>query len=77
MKKPKTKSNDWRGIPTAICPQCGSDWFRLSVKFDYETYEVAMWGLSDAQCLSCSSYLTPPTPLDHPDFKEGQDYVSS
>ncbi len=58
---------DARGIPTAECPVCGSNFFRITAIFDYETYELGMYLLDDAECAVCDSLVTPPTPLDVPD----------
>jgi len=55
-----------RGIPTPVCPCCGSAFLRISVKFDLETYEIGQYFLDDAECLECKCLLTAPTPLDHP-----------
>jgi hypothetical protein len=54
---------DLRGIPTAVCPNCGNDELKIVVKFNPETYEISMYGL-EAECFSCDSLLTAPTPLD-------------
>ncbi len=56
-----------RGIPTPICPKCGSSLLRVTVQFDQETYEIAGYLLDDAECMSCKCLITAPTPLDHPD----------
>jgi len=58
---------DMTGIPTAVCPTCNCDLFKMVVKFDPETYEIEMYGLEQAECLSCGTKLTPPTPLDLPE----------
>ena len=57
------KAVDLRGIPTAICPLCGSDWFYVPVKFNLETYKISAWG-TDGYCYSCSSKVTVVTPVD-------------
>lgn len=54
---------DLRGIPTPICPQCGSDVLIISARFDPETYQIVMYHL-DATCGICHSLLTAPTPID-------------
>lgn len=54
---------DARGIPTAICPLCGSDWFYVPVKFNLETYKISAWG-TDGYCYACSSKVTVVTPVD-------------
>ncbi len=53
---------DARGIPTRVCPNCGSDLFTIQACFD-ESYEISGY-LLDAQCAYCSTKLTAPTPLD-------------
>ena len=58
---------DLTGIPTAICPMCGCDHFKMVVKFDPHTYEIDMYGLEEAECYGCGTKLTPPTPLDIPE----------
>lgn len=55
---------DLRGMPSAVCGNCGSDQFKVVVVFDPETYEVAGYGLEEAECYGCGSFITPPTPLD-------------
>lgn len=60
-----------RGIPTAICPNCGSNLIRVTMIFDPETYEPEMWLLDNAECDSCGAELTAPCPVDHPDYEEG------
>lgn len=52
-----------RGIPTAECPDCGSDKFQALVQFDKNTYEIAWYALN-AKCISCDTLVTLPTPLD-------------
>jgi hypothetical protein len=54
---------DARGIPTAVCPLCGSDWFYVPVKFNLETHKISAWG-PDGYCYSCSSKVTVVTPVD-------------
>ena len=55
---------DLRGIPTPVCPCCGSSLLRLTVQFDPATYEVGMYFLDNAECVDCGCLLTAPTPLD-------------
>lgn len=55
---------DARGVPTAECPQCGSNFFRVTATFDPDTYEMSMYLLDDAACAVCFALVTPPTPLD-------------
>lgn len=59
---------DMRGIPTPVCPCCGSTLLRISAQFDFETYEISAYLLDDAECLKCKCKITAPTPLDHPDL---------
>lgn len=54
--------NDYRGIPTAVCP-CGSRLINITAQFD-EEYNVALYLLDNAECYLCGSLLTAPTPLD-------------
>jgi len=54
---------DARGIPTAICPNCGLDYLKIIAKFDPITYEISMYHL-DATCANCETLLTAPTPVD-------------
>jgi hypothetical protein len=58
-----------RGIPTPVCPCCGSSLLRVTVQFDPDTYEVEMYLLDDAECVDCKCLITAPTPLDHPDYE--------
>jgi len=60
---------DARGIPSPLCPCCGSVFIRITVQFDPETYDVAGYLLDDARCAECDCLITAPTPLDHPDAK--------
>jgi len=60
---------DIRGIPTPVCPCCGSTLLRVTVMFDQETYEISGYLLNDAQCMLCQCLITAPTPLDHPDYE--------
>jgi hypothetical protein len=57
-------SLDLRGVPTAGCPSCGSELFKIVAAFD-EDYEVCYYFL-DAECWECGSLITAPTPLDLP-----------
>lgn len=62
----ETKANDppdFRGIPTAACPSCGCEWFKVLVTFDHDTYEIDAWAL-DGECLSCGTLLTVVCPVD-------------
>jgi DNA-directed RNA polymerase subunit RPC12/RpoP len=59
---------DFRGIPTAECPNCQSRLFNISVEFDQDTYTPVLWTL-DAKCVQCGALLTAPTPLDLPENK--------
>ena len=54
---------DLRGIPTTACPNCNSAMLKINVRFDPETYEIAMYML-DCECAECGSLLTAPTPID-------------
>ena len=54
---------DARGIPTAVCPNCGDSWFRAAVMFDPETYDISAWGM-DGECYSCGTLLTVCCPVD-------------
>lgn len=53
---------DLRGIPTRICPNCGSDLFTIQAIFD-DNYEIGMY-LLNCECALCKTKLTAPTPLD-------------
>lgn len=55
---------DSRGIPSAVCPECGSDVLRIYASFD-DSYEISMY-LLEAECAFCESPMTAPTPLDLP-----------
>lgn len=52
-----------RGIPTASCPNCGSNQIKAVVQLDPSDYEIGMYFL-DAECNNCSTLLTLATPLD-------------
>lgn len=54
---------NFRGIPTAACLNCGSNWFNIPVSFDLETYEIDAWGL-DAECFDCGTLVTAVCPVD-------------
>ena len=56
---------DFRGIPTAECPNCQGRLFSVFVEFDTDEYTPVMWTL-DATCAGCGALLTAPTPLDLP-----------
>jgi rRNA maturation endonuclease Nob1 len=56
--------SDFRGIPSAACPACGSNLIQITASFNYETYEIDMYLLDNAECAECGSLLTAPTPLD-------------
>lgn len=56
---------DARGIPTAMCPDCGSSWLMVPVMFDTEDYEIAAWG-TEASCFGCGALVTACTPVDVP-----------
>lgn len=66
MRKNEEPIQDWRGIPTAACPVCGCDWLRVAVHFDSATYEIAGWGINDAECWACGTLVTAPCPPDLP-----------
>lgn len=55
---------DFRGIPTPMCPACGSNLIQITASFNYQTYEIDMYLLDNAQCAGCGCLLTAPTPLD-------------
>ena len=57
---------NFRGMPSAICPQCGGDLINITVKFDPDSYEISMYLLDNASCISCGTLLTAPTPVDLP-----------
>jgi hypothetical protein len=64
----KSKSTDkeplnFRGIPTAACPNCGGSWFNIPVSFDPETYDIDAWGL-EAECFGCGTLITAVCPVD-------------
>jgi hypothetical protein len=52
-----------RGIPSHECLNCGSDTFKILVKF--EDYEIA-WYTTSGYCAACGAEVTVPTPLDNP-----------
>jgi hypothetical protein len=54
---------DFRGIPTAACPNCGSNLIKIVAQFDPKDYEIGIYSL-DAECALCQALLTAPTPLD-------------
>lgn len=47
-------------------PVCGGDLINITVKFDPESYEISMYLLDNATCVSCGTLLTAPTPVDLP-----------
>lgn len=53
-----------RGIPSALCPSCGSDLIWIVATFDQETYEVSGYLLDNAKCYNCESPLTAPCTID-------------
>lgn len=59
---------DFRGIPTAECPNCQGRLLKILVEFDADSYTPVMWTL-DASCAGCGALLTAPTPLDLPENK--------
>lgn len=54
---------DTRGIASHECLNCGSDTFKVLVKF--EDYEIA-WYTTSGYCAECGAAVTVPTPLDDP-----------
>lgn len=54
---------DARGIPTAVCPNCGCDLLKIIAKFDPLDYEIGLY-LLDGECSKCGTLLTIPTPID-------------
>jgi hypothetical protein len=54
---------DASGIPTSMCPLCGSRWLKVAIMFDDETYDVAMWG-TRGECYECGTMLTICSPPD-------------
>lgn len=64
-KKAKNKVNyDYRGMPTPMCPNCGSNWFKMPVMYDEISYLPVVYGLEDVECYECGALVTPATPLD-------------
>jgi len=57
---------DARGIPTPECPNCGSWLLKINATFD-EDYKIASY-LLDGECAMCSTLLTVPTEIDHPEY---------
>jgi len=55
---------DFRGIPTAACPACGSNLLRVTASFNHETYEIDMYLLDNATCAECDALITAPSPAD-------------
>jgi hypothetical protein len=64
MEKGIESMNDFRGIPTCACPDCGSSLLRIVATFNYETYEIDSYLIDNAVCFDCGSLVTAPTPLD-------------
>jgi len=60
-----------RGIPTAICPECGCDLLKILAKIDPIDYELGLYML-DGECAKCGTLVTVATPLDHPNFDGGK-----
>ena len=56
---------DARGIPTTLCPSCGSDLLKVIVKFDPSDYEIGIYFL-DGECAKCGTLLTIATAIDYP-----------
>lgn len=70
-------SIDASGIPTPVCPVCGSEWLVVPVKFCKDSYMIGMWGVN-GHCYNCKSEVTACTPKDFPNGwgtgLEGEDY---
>jgi hypothetical protein len=64
----RRKRYDVRGLPTPVCPCCGSGLLKITASFDVETYELDMYLLDNAECANCKCLITAPTPLDHPNY---------
>jgi hypothetical protein len=62
---------DASGIPTPVCPLCGSEWLMVPVLFDHETYDVASWGL-EGECYSCHTKVTVCCPVDKEDVDDDE-----
>lgn len=54
---------DARGIPAAMCPVCGCEWYVVEAMFDETSYELSAYML-DAVCGDCGTLVTAPTPED-------------
>lgn len=54
---------DASGIPTPVCPNCGSDWFMAPIRICPDTYAIVMWGVKGF-CYSCKTKVTIGTPSD-------------
>jgi hypothetical protein len=68
-----TRSNltiDQRGIPSNECINCGSN--IQVIRAIFADYELVMWFL-DSFCAGCGSPMTAPTPVDNPEYIEGDD----
>jgi len=68
-KRRRQKRYDVRGLPTPVCPCCGSALLKITASFNTETYEIDMYLLDNAECANCKCLVTAPTPLDHPNYK--------
>ena len=64
--RPHVAVPNFRGVPTAACVVCGSEWLNIPVMIDAETYEIVMYGL-EAECWSCGTLLTAACPADMPE----------
>jgi hypothetical protein len=58
-----TVSIDTRGLPSHECLNCGSDTFKILVKF--VDYEPSWWSLN-GYCAECNAPVTVPCPSDDP-----------
>jgi hypothetical protein len=55
---------DARGIPTAICPECGNDEFSITVKFNKVLYFIENYSL-EGQCIKCRTQISCPIPINN------------
>ncbi len=55
--KKKKRGEDYRGIPTPVCPNCQSNWFRMTVMFDEIGYMPSAYALEDAECFRCGALI--------------------
>jgi hypothetical protein len=69
-KKRTGQSYDLSGIILHEC-LCGSDMWNVVVTFD--DYEISSYML-DMECFHCGMRAKAPTPIDHPDYKESNEY---